>query len=103
MTDDDESAPTSAAKFQKVVREPHRSILGKMDRHQRDAATEKQGFYEEKGAFRHQSNMRDLTDADIGQNMNMPVVQMASPVGLNMEEKYSEMLIHLSKYPLIFS
>ena len=87
-----------AKKVAKVVKEPHRSIQGKMDRHAKGVAAEKVGFYEEKGAFRHQSQMRDLTDADLGQNIHMPVVSPDHLSKLNMEEKYSEMLVHFRKY-----
>ena len=75
---------------------PQRSTTGKLDRMVAKASTQKVGFYEEKGALKKANLTRDLTDADVGVNVDLTVAKLPLPKSMNFEEKYIEMLLNLS-------
>ena len=76
---------------------PQKSTTGKLDRMVQKASTQKLGFYEEKGALKQANLTRDLTDADVGVNVDLTVAKLPLPGGMHFEEKYNEMLLHISK------
>ena len=47
------------------------------------------GFYEEKGAYKHANLTRDLTDADVGRDVDLTVAKLPLPEGMNFEEHAS--------------
>ena len=61
------------------------------------ASTQKKGFYEEEGAFKQANLTRDLTDANVGVNVDLTVAKLPLPGSMNFEEKYIEMLLNMSK------
>ena len=62
------------------------------------ASKQKLGFYEEKGALKQANLTRDLTDADVGMDVDLTVAKLPVPQGMNFQEQYTEMLVHLSKF-----
>ena len=70
--------------------------MGKIDRLQ-NATEEKQGLYEKRGAFKQRASTKDLTDANLGQDITFSVMKLQKPENLNFEEQYAEMLIHFRK------
>ena len=96
LTESDDDSPP-AKKGMTSKKTPQRSTTGKLDRMVQKASTQKKGFYEEKGALKQANLTRDLTDADVGVDVDLTVAKLPLPGSMNFEEKYNEMLLNISK------